>query len=61
MECRVGLYGLARCYANSKIDRTGILLTHEHIEAVGHLKKNTNLIITRPDKGNGVVLMEREA
>ena len=58
-NCKAALAGLARQYANQKVDKTGYPLRKEHFEAIRELKKNHDLIITRPDKGNGVVILRR--
>ena len=59
LECRATLSGLAHRFANSKIDRTGFRLNREHTDAIKNLKKKSDVIITKPDKGNGVVLLKR--
>ena len=59
-ECKSRLSGLAQRFVNTRIDRTGFHLTREHLTAIGQLKRNKHVIITRPDKGNGVVLLDRE-
>ena len=59
-ECRANLLGIAQRFTASKIDYTGFRLKHHHMTAIGQLKRNKNVIITRPDKGNGVVLLDRE-
>ena len=58
-ECKSSLAGLAHRFVNSKIDRTGFHLRSDHMMAIGRLKRNEHVIITRPDKGNGVVLLDR--
>ena len=41
------------------MDKTGYPLRREHFEAIRELKRNHDLIITRPDKGNSVVILRR--
>ena len=57
--CKNALTGLAERYAHEKVDKSGYPLKKEHFEAISELKKDKNLVITRPDKGNGVVIMKR--
>ena len=59
MECKAALSGLAHRFANCKVDRTGFRLNREHMNAIKNLKKRSDVIITKPDKGNGVVLLKR--
>ena len=35
-------------------------LSKDHIKALNELKKNTNLVILKPDKGSGAVIMDKE-
>ena len=58
--CRTSMAGLATRYANEKIDWTGYPLRKEHFDAIHQLKKDKDLLITRPDKGNAVVLLQRK-
>ena len=58
--CRTTLAGLATRYAREKIDWMGYPFRKEHFDAIHQLKRDKDLIITRPDKGNGVVLLQRE-
>ena len=53
------LVNLAHEYANVKQDRSMFLLGKEHLVAICKLRSNVDIIITRPDKGAGVVLLER--
>ena len=59
-ECKAALAHLSKRYANAKIDRTGYPLGKEQLRMIGDMKRNKNIVITRPDKGNGVVVMSRD-
>ena len=59
-ECKATMAGMAQKYTNMKIDRTGFSLEQRHLKAINNLKKKKNIIITRPDKGNGVVILDRK-
>ena len=59
-ECRATLGGLAHKYANARIDRTGFPLDKEHLAALRELRGNDDIVITRPDKGNGVVVPNKK-
>ena len=45
-------------YLNSKVVCKQ-LLTTKHLECLESLKKNSNILITKPDKGNGIVLLNK--
>ena len=57
--CKTGLAALAEEYASSKVDRTGFPLNVQHLKTIKNLKRQKDSIISRPDKGEGVVLMDR--
>ena len=59
-ECKASLADIALQYGKAKIDRTGFPLNKEHLRTIGKLRKNKDIVITRPDKGNGVVILKRE-
>ena len=58
-ECKATLAGIAQRYAGAKIDSTGYPLNRQHHEAIKKLKRNKDIVISRPDKGKGVVIMNR--
>ena len=47
-------------YANTRIDKTGFPLDKDHLLAIKELKKNKDVVISRPDKGHGVVVMDKQ-
>ena len=49
---------LAHDYANIKQDNRFFPLGKEHWKAIGELRSNKDIVITRPDKGAGVVLLD---
>ena len=59
-ECIANLSSIAHRFAASRIDRTGYPLKTQHMEAIRNLKNNKKIVITRPDKGDGVVLLNKE-
>ena len=59
-ECKAAMAGMAQQYAKVENDRTGYTLEQRHIKAIQELKRKKDLIITRPDKGSGVVLLDRQ-
>ena len=59
-ECRSALASLAHKYANSSVDKSGFVLDKEHMAALKNLKRNDGIVILRPDKGNGVVVMNKQ-
>ena len=58
--CKASLSDLGKQYSNSKIDRLNYPLKKEHLKTIGKLKRRKDIVITKPDKGNGVVLLRRE-
>ena len=59
-ECRSTLSGLAHRYANSSCDKNGFSLDREHLAALRDLRRNENIVISKPDKGNGVVILDKD-
>ena len=53
------LVNLAHEYADIKQDHSMFPLGKEHLSAIWDLCSNEDVIITRPDKGAGVVLLDR--
>lgn len=51
---------MARRYASQKVDKAGYPLRSDHFEAIRELRRDHVIVITRPDKGNGVVLLKHE-
>ena len=52
--------GLAHEYADTKHKRNVFPLGKEHLDALHQLKSNKELVITKPDKGTGVVLLDKQ-
>ena len=59
-SCKAVLAGIAEKYTCQKVDKIGFPLRQEHFHAIRQLKQDTNIVITRPDKGNGVVILSRD-
>ena len=56
---RSKLTSLAHDFAKVKQDRFSFPLGREHLEAVRELRQNRDIVITRPDKGAGTVLLDQ--
>ena len=56
---KAGLANLAHEYSNLKQDPLRFPFGKEHMVALRELRTSKNIIITRPDKGNGTVLMNK--
>ena len=56
---KASLANLAHEYSNIKQDPLRFPFGKEHIAALRELRNNKEIIITRPDKGNGTVLMNK--
>ena len=59
-ECKSSLGSLAHRFVNSKVDRVGFPLDKEHLVALKDLRKNPYIVISKSDKGNGVVILDKE-
>ena len=58
LECKVTLADLSEKYASLKADQTDIPLDTDHLKALNGLKKRHDIVfVTRPLKGNGVVIL----
>ena len=55
------LHDITYSYAGSTVDRHDLPLMKNHITAVRSLRENDKIFITRPDKGSGVVIVDRIA
>ena len=47
-------------FTRSGIDKTGYLVMREHLDAIKELRRKEDIVITRPDKGNGVAILARK-
>ena len=52
------LASLANEYTNIKQDHSAFPLGKEHMEAIRQLRSRKDIVIGRPDKGSGVVLLD---
>ena len=57
--CQAALANLAEEFSNSKADKIDYPLNDKHMAAIRKIKNDKDIIISRPDKGNGVVVMQR--
>ena len=55
---RSKMTSIAHEYANIKLEREIFPLGKEHFAAIRELRNNKEIVITRPDKGAGVVLLD---
>ena len=53
------LSDLAHAYCGSPIDLGDFLMTKECFQAIKSLRKNEEILITKPDKGAGVVILNK--
>ena len=53
------LADLSHLYCDSTIDSRDFIMHKECFRAINRLRKNDNIIITKPDKGFGVVLLNK--
>ena len=59
MQCHTSLQSLAHEYANKTPDVKIFSLGREHMKTLKDLRMNSDVIITRPDKGRATVVMNR--
>ena len=57
--CRTSLAQIATRISTSKPDEREFLLGRKHIKALRELKRNTEIVITKPDKGRAVVILSK--
>ena len=60
MSARAKLAAISRDYTDSRPAVKGFAFGKVHYEAIHTLKKDESIVITRPDKGSGTVVMNRE-
>ena len=53
------LSDLAHAYCGTAVDLTDFLMHRERFEAIKSLRLNSDIIITKPDKGPGVVILNK--
>ena len=51
---------MANKFANAKPNRNGFMLRREHVITIKNLKSDPSIVITRADKGNGAVVMDKQ-
>ena len=59
-KLRARLSDLAYAYSGSPIDHSDFLLQREHFQALKSLQVNNDIFITKPDKGSGVVVLNKK-
>ena len=52
-------YLKAQSFVNTSVDSQSFLWQKVHFESANQLKMNTDIVLTRPDKGAGVVVLNR--
>ena len=57
--CKIVLADLANMYCDSTIDSRDFTMHKECFRAINRLRKYDGVIITKPDKGSGVVLLNK--
>ena len=60
-KLKAKLTSLAHEYAEAEQDRLKFPLGKEHQAALHELRVNKDIVITRPDKGSGTVVMDRDS
>ena len=53
------LANLAQTFANTTVDSQGFLWQRMHIESAKQQKMNNNIVLSRPNKGAGVVILNK--
>ena len=59
-KLRARLSDLAYAYSGSPIDHSDFILHREHFQALKSLWSNNDIFITKPDKGSGVVILNKK-
>ena len=50
---------MAHAYCGTPVDLTDFLMHRECFEAIKSLRLNSDIMITKPDKGSGVVILNK--
>ena len=58
-RCKSAMSALGHKYANAPLDKSNFPLKKDHLSALKNLRNNPDIVITKPDKGNGVVILDR--
>ena len=53
------LSDLAHAYCGTPVDAGDFLMHRECLSAIKSLRSNSNIVITKPDKGSGVVILNK--
>ena len=56
---KVRLADLAQTFSNTTVDSQSFLWQKMHLESAKQLKMNNDIVLTRPNKGAGVVILNR--
>ena len=59
MNCRTGLQYLSTKAVSFKPDHSSFSLSKEHLKSLTELKRNKDIVITRPDKGRVTVILSK--
>ena len=59
VQCRSSLETIAHEYANKDSDTRAFSLDREHLKALKELRRNEDIVISRPDKGRATVVLNR--
>ena len=56
---KVRLTDLAHSYSDSQFEKHDFMMQNECYQAIKSLRRNEKILITRPDKGSGVVILNK--
>ena len=59
VQCRDELQYLSTKVSSSKPDMSSFSLSKQHLQSLNDLRHNTNIVISRPDKGRATVVMDK--
>nr|WBB44924.1 reverse transcriptase [Chrysogorgia stellata] len=57
--CKARVSDIAHAYSGSPIECKESCLAREHLIALANLRKNRDIVICKPDKGTGVVILDK--
>ena len=58
-SCAAQLSSIAYRYSDARVDKKLFSLREEHFKARNELRRNSDIVITRPDKGRATVLLDK--
>ena len=59
MTFKANLVAMAHNYANIKLEKNLMLDTNKMSDVIKSIKKNDKIVLAKPDKGSGIVVLDK--